>query len=121
MNYHPQGTFKKMTLCGVKSCEHYPWRSGTIVRIRPHSSFDVQVNDKVYRHNTHHLTRRYPREIASDKDKDSPFHQPRKALRCRPKFVMPRIPVQATMQKDFEYKLFIYLSCLSKSAILLIS
>ena len=86
----------------VKISEHYPWRPGTIVRICPHDSFDVQVDDKVYRHNTHHLTRRYPREIASDKD--SPFHEPRKSLRRRPKFAMPHIPVQATMQKDFEYK-----------------
>ena len=54
----------------VKISEHFPWRPGTVVKIRPHNSFDVQVDDKVYRCNTHHLTRRYPRGIVS-KDKES--------------------------------------------------
>ena len=44
----------------VKISEHFPWRPGTVVKVCPHDSFDVQVNDKIYRHNTHHLTRRYP-------------------------------------------------------------
>ena len=55
----------------VKISEHYPWRPGTIVRIHPHNSFEVQVDDKVYRCNTHHLMRRYPKESASNKDKES--------------------------------------------------
>ena len=32
----------------VKISEHYPWRPRTIVQIRPHDLFDVQVDDKVY-------------------------------------------------------------------------
>ena len=86
----------------VKISEHFPWRPGTVVKVHPHDSFDVQVDDKVYRRNTHHLTRRYPRGI--DRDKISPIREPRKELRHRPKFAMPHIPVQATVQKDFEYK-----------------
>ena len=86
----------------VKISEHFPWRPGTVMKVLPHDSYEVRVDGKVYRHNTHHLTRRYPREI--DREERSPIREPRKELRRRPKFAMPRIPVQATMQKDFEYK-----------------
>ena len=86
----------------VKVSEHFPWRPGTIVKVRLHDSFDVQVDHKIYRCNTHHLTRRYPREI--DRDEMSPICEPRKELRHRPKFAIPGIPVQAMVQKDFEYK-----------------
>ena len=44
----------------VKISEYFPWKPGIIVRVYPNQSFDVQVDDKVYRHNTHHLSRRYP-------------------------------------------------------------
>ena len=86
----------------VKISEHFPWSPGTVVKVHPHDSFDVRVDDKVYRCNTHHLTRKYPREI--DREERSPICEPRKELRRRPKFAMPRIPVQTTMQKGFEYK-----------------
>ena len=44
----------------VKINEHFPWKPGIVVKVHPNQSFDVRVDDKVYCHNTHHLTRRYP-------------------------------------------------------------
>ena len=70
--------------------------------LHPNQSFDVQVDNKVYHHNTHHLSRRYPRvPILSE---DSPVKDtPQRTLRCQLKVKMPRIPFQAMMQKDFIY------------------
>ena len=47
---------------------HLPWKPGTIVKVCANQSFDVQVDDKTYHRNTHHLTKRYPRVPISDND-----------------------------------------------------
>ena len=58
----------------IKIDENVPWQKGIIVSVRDHESYDVQVDGKVYRRNTHHLTRRYPRvdenPVESDREDD---------------------------------------------------
>ena len=74
------------------------------MNVRPNQSFDVKVEDKVYQHNTHHLMRRYPKKVPNFvSDGDSHSETPKRTLRHWPRVKMPRIPVQAMMQKDFIY------------------
>ena len=69
------------------------------MKVCPNQSFDVQVDNKVYHCNTHHLSRRYPRVLILSED--SPIKDtPQRTLRCQLKVKMPHIPFQATMQKD---------------------
>ena len=87
----------------VKVSEHLPWQPGIIVKVCDNQSFDVQVADKMYHCNTHHLTRRYPRVSIPEDDGPMPKESPQRVLQRWPKVKMPQIPVQATMQKDFIY------------------
>ena len=87
----------------VKISKHLPWWLGIIVKVHDNQSFDVQVDDKTYCHNTHHLTRRYPRVPISEDDGPVPKESPQRVLQRQPKVKMPWIPVQATVQKDFIY------------------
>ena len=44
----------------VKISEHFPWKPGIVVK----------VDDKVYHHNTHHLTRRCPHKVPNTLEDD---------------------------------------------------
>ena len=87
----------------VKVNDHLPWKPGIVVNVCPNHSFDVQIDGKMYCHNTHHLTRRYPRVPISKDDGPMSDGTPQRVLQSWPKVKMPQIPVQATMQKDFAY------------------
>ena len=87
----------------VKISEHLPWKPGIIVKVCANQSFDVQVDDKTYHCNTHHLTRRYLRVPISENDSSVSKESPQRVLQSRPQVKMPPIPVQATTQKDFIY------------------
>ena len=57
------------------------------MNIHPNQSFDLKVEDKVYRRNMHHLTRRYPKKISSpvvpnSVSNDSDSVTPKRTLRC---------------------------------------
>ena len=86
-----------------------PWKKG-VVSVHDHESYDVQVelDGKVYHHNTHHLMRRYPKvdenPVENDREDDPIRDTPQRTLRPRHRVKMPRIPPQATMQQDFSYK-----------------
>ena len=71
----------------IKISDTLPWKKGTIVSVRDHESYDVQVDDKVYRRNTHHLARRYPRVdenlVKSDREDDPIGDTPQRTLRPR--------------------------------------
>ena len=41
--------FQKNDLVWIKINDHLPWKPGVIVNIHPNQSFDVKVEDKVYR------------------------------------------------------------------------
>ena len=94
----------------IKISENIPWQKGTIVSVCDHKSYDVQVHGdrKVYRRNTHHLTRRYPRvdenPVKSDREDDPIGDTPQRTLRPRQRVKMPRIPLQATVHQEFSYK-----------------
>ena len=82
--------------------------NGIIEKVHDHQSYMVQVEGKMYRRNTHYLTRRYPRDGASieqegDDLSDTP-QKTQKNLRPRHKVKMPRIPPQATVYQDFSFK-----------------
>ena len=83
----------------VKLNEDLPWRKGTIVKVHDHQSYIVQVDDRVYQRNTHHLTRRYPwvdeNPVESDREDDPIGDTPQRTLRPRHRVKMPRIPLQA--------------------------
>ena len=92
----------------VKINEQFPWPPGIVVKVHLNQSFDMQVDNKVYRCNTQHLTRRYPHRVPNTLEKsedDSSIRDtpqvPR--LRHRPKVKMPRIPYQAMVHQDFMY------------------
>ena len=95
--------FQKNDPVWIKINDHLPWKPGVILNIHPNQSFDVKVEDKVYQHNTHHLTRRYPKKVPNFVSDDSHSVNPKRTLRCQPRVKMPCIPIQATMQKDFIY------------------
>ena len=92
----------------VKLNEDLPWKKGVIIKVCDHQSYDVKVDGKVYCHNTHHLTRRYPQvdenPIESDREEDPIGDTPQRSLRQRNRVKMPRIPPQAMVQTDFSYK-----------------
>ena len=44
----------------IKLSDDLPWKSGVVEKVHDHQSYTVQVEGKMYRRNTHHLTRRYP-------------------------------------------------------------
>ena len=73
----------------VKISEHLPWRPGIIVKVCDNQLFDVQVDDKTYCCNTHHLTRRYPRVPISEDDGLVPKESPQRVLQRWPKVKMP--------------------------------
>ena len=92
----------------IKLSDDLPWKRGIIEKVHDHQSYKVQVEGKMYRRNTHHLTRRYPRDGASieqegDDLSDTP-QKTQKKLRPRHKVKMPRIPPQATVYQDFSFK-----------------
>ena len=78
--------------------------------VHDHKLYDVQVelDGKVYCHNTHHLMRRYPKvdgnPVESDREDNPIKDTPQRTLRPRHRVRMPRIPPQATVQADFLYK-----------------
>ena len=45
----------------IKISDTLPWKKGIIVSVRDHESYNIEVDGKVYRRNSHHLTRRYPK------------------------------------------------------------
>ena len=71
----------------VKLNEDLPWKKGVIIKVCDHQSNDVQVDGKVYCHNTHHLTRGYPwvdeNPIESDREEDPIGDMPQRSLRQR--------------------------------------
>ena len=88
----------------IKINDRLPWKPGVTVNIRPNQLFDVKVEDKVYRSNMYHLTRRYPKKISSPLvPEDGDNVTPKRTLKHRPRVKMPCIPIQAMMQKDFIY------------------
>ena len=99
--------FKKDDLVWIKLGENLPWTKGVVVQDCGHDSFDVEANGKVYRRNTHHLTRRYPRgaenSVCINGEEDPIGDTPQRVLRHRPKLKMPRIPPQAMVYRDFMY------------------
>ena len=58
--------------------EDLPWKKGVIAKVRDHQLYTVQVDGKMYRQNTHHLTRRYPQvdknSVENDRDDDYRGH-----------------------------------------------
>ena len=92
----------------IKINDTLPWKKGIIVSVHDHESYNVQVDGKVYRRNTHHLTRKYPKmdtnPAESDRENDPTGDTPQRTLRPRHRVRMPRIPPQATVQADFSYK-----------------
>ena len=92
----------------IKISEIVPWQKGVIVSVCDHESYNVQVDEKVYHRNTHHLTKRYPRvdenPIENSEEETHIRDEPQRNLRQRQKVKMPRIPPQAMVQADFSYK-----------------
>ena len=95
----------------IKLNDDLPWKCGIIEKVHDHQSYTVQVDGKRYHHNTHYLTRRYPRDSANgantEEDDDFSGDNPQKTqknLRPRQKVKMPRIPLQATMYQNFSFK-----------------
>ena len=83
------------------------WKCGLIEKVYDNQSYTVQVEGKMYRRNTHHLTRRYPRDGASIEQEGHDLSDtPQKTHKLRPrhKVKMPRIPPQATVYQDFSFK-----------------
>ena len=89
----------------IKLNEDLPWKKGVIIKVHDHQSYTVQVNGRMYHHNTHNLARRYPRvdenPVESDREDDPIDDTPQRTLRPRHRVRMPRIPPQATVQADF--------------------
>ena len=89
----------------VKLSDDLPWKHGIIEKVHDHQSYMVQVEGKMYHHNTHHLTRRYPRDGASiEQERDYLSDTPQRKLRPKHKVKMPRILPQATVHRDFSLK-----------------
>ena len=73
----------------VKIREHLPWKQGIIVKVCANQSFDVQVDDRTYHRNTHHLTRRYPRVPISEDDSLMSKESLQRVLQSQPQVKMP--------------------------------
>ena len=99
-------------LVWIKLNEDLPWKKGVIIKVYDHQSYTVQVDGRIYRHNTHHLTRRYSRVDVHPRvdgnpveSEDDPISDTSKrTLRPRQRVKMPRIPLQLTVHQDFSYK-----------------
>ena len=84
----------------VKLNDDLPWKCGIVEKVHDHQSYMVQVEGKMYHCNTHHLTRRYPRDVASIEQEGIDLsNTPQKTHKLRPrhKVKMPRILLQATV------------------------
>ena len=103
-----QGIFVVDDPVWIKLNDDLPWKKGVITKVHDHQSYNVQVDGKVYCHNTHHLTRRYPHGdpnyIENNRQEDPVGDMPQRSLRQRHRVKMPRIPPQAMVQTDFSYK-----------------
>ena len=79
----------------IKISDTLPWKKGIIVLVCDHQSYDVQVDGKVYHHNTHHLTRRYPRvdenPIENNEEETHIRDKSQRSLRQRHRVRMPRL------------------------------
>ena len=69
----------------IKLNNDLPWKSGIIEKVHDHQSYMARVEGRMYQHNTHHLTRRYPRHNASvERERDDLGEDtPQKKLRPR--------------------------------------
>ena len=92
----------------IKINDSLPWQKGIVASVCNHQAYDVQVDGKVYHHNTHHLTRRYPRvgenPIENSEEETHIGDEPQRNLRQRQRVKMLRFPPQAVVQADFSYK-----------------
>ena len=92
----------------IKLNKDLPWKKGVIIKVHDHQSYTVQVDGRMYLHNTHHLTRRYTRvdenPIESDREDDPVGDTSQRTLRSRHKVKMSRIPLQATVHQEFSYR-----------------